>query len=81
MKDIDWRSIDRRELAGLLKDAAQVSSQAVGEATVYRLGHGPREMLAIALPGGAVIVVEKTARQVRKRRQVDGDRVSTPASR
>ena len=81
MKNLDWRTIDRRALANLLKDSAQVASQAVGEATVYRLDCNGRELLAISLPGGEAIVVERALpQQVKRRRRVDAGKIS-PASR
>ncbi|MBI4986605.1 MAG: hypothetical protein HZC24_15005 [Rhodocyclales bacterium] len=70
MKDIAWRSIDRQELADLLKNSPTVIAKAVRETTVYRLQHENREILVIAAPGGAAIVIERPPRQPRRRRQV-----------
>lgn len=73
MKGIAWRAADRHELASLLTEANQVSAQAVGEATVYRLGGEHGEMLAVALPGGQAVVVEVAAPPaVKRRRRADG---------
>jgi len=71
MKNVAWRSIDRDELAALLRDAPQLMAHAVGTTTVYRVEHEGREVLAIALPDGKAIVLEQAARTVRRRRQVD----------
>lgn len=80
MKDIDWRTIDRHELAAWLGDAPSVSSRAVGDTTIYRLAHDGREVLAIAPPGDAVIVVAKPAPPARRRRRIDTTTL-TPAPR
>ena len=72
MKDLAWRAANRRELATLLTDARQVSSQAVGEATVYRLTGEQGELLAISLPGGQAVLVEVApSPAVKRRRRAD----------
>ncbi len=79
MKDIDWRAIDRRELAALLGNSKRVSSRAVGATTIYRLDHDGREILAMALPDGHALIVER-APMVKWRRRIDAEK-ATPASR
>ncbi|MDD5250410.1 MAG: hypothetical protein PHY45_15610 [Rhodocyclaceae bacterium] len=79
MKDIDWRAIDRRELATLLANSKRVSSRAIGATTIYRLDHDGREIIAMALPDGAAVIVER-APLAKWRRRIDAQR-TTPASR
>ncbi|MDK9723464.1 MAG: hypothetical protein OEL88_01155 [Sterolibacteriaceae bacterium MAG5] len=72
MKDLAWRAANREELATLLTEARQVSSQAVGEATVYRLTGDHPEFLAISLPGGQAVVVEVAPSPgIKRRRRAD----------
>lgn len=81
MKGLAWRSIGRDELAELLKNAEQLSSAALGEATIYRLAGDERDMIAIALADGHALVVEAaTAPPAKRRRRVDTGRI-TPATR
>ena len=81
MKRLEWRSVARGELAQLLKNAPQVSSTAVGDATIYQLENDGRETLAIALTDGQAVIVEAAAAPLAKRRRrVDKSRLS-PASR
>ena len=77
MKDLVWRGADRRELAAMLGSAPQVASSALGDATIYSLEHEGREVLAIAMPGGDVVLVERTA-PAKRRRSID---TLSPASR
>jgi hypothetical protein len=79
MKDLDWHTVGHAKLAAMLAATTPVSSSAVGSATVYRIEQDGRELLAIALPDGETIVVERT-KPARRRRRVDARAVS-PASR
>ena len=79
MKDVDWRAIRCEELAALLGEARRVSSRAVGATTIYRLEHNGRDVLALALPDGHALVVERSA-QAKWRRRID-PRPLTPTSR
>jgi hypothetical protein len=71
MKALAWHAVDRRTLATLLRESPSVASQAVGEATVYQIESDGREVLAIALPDGATVIVQRPAPPAAKRRRVD----------
>ncbi|HEX8988292.1 MAG TPA: hypothetical protein VF816_10050 [Rhodocyclaceae bacterium] len=73
MKDIDWKAISRQELASLLVETRRVSSHAVGATTLYRLERNGREILAMALPDGYALILEKAA-QAKWRRRIDLER-------
>jgi len=79
VKDIDWRAINREDLAKLLSEAKHISSRGLGATTVYHLDHNGRGLLALALPDGYALVVER-APQAKWRRRIDGQQ-TTPASR
>ncbi|HEX8964222.1 MAG TPA: hypothetical protein VF801_14560 [Rhodocyclaceae bacterium] len=79
MKDIDWKAVSREELANLLAGSKRLASRALGATTIYRLEHDGREFLAMALPDGHALVIEKPPR-AKWRRRIDGER-PTPASR
>jgi hypothetical protein len=79
VKKLDWRRIDRDELAALLGAVQQLSSSAVGAATVYRIERDGRQQIAIALPDGEAMLVEIAAASPRRRRRVDAG--ATLASR
>jgi hypothetical protein len=76
MKDIDWKTISRQELAALLVETKRLSSRAIGATTVYRLERNGREILAMALPDGHALIVERTP-QAKWRRRIDAERDAT----
>ncbi|MGE5467032.1 MAG: hypothetical protein ACM3Y9_06365 [Ignavibacteria bacterium] len=79
MKDIEWKAVGRDELAVLLVECKRLSSRAVGATTIYQLERNGREILALALPDGHALVLEKSP-QAKWRRRIDPKPVS-PASR
>jgi hypothetical protein len=80
MKDIDWKPIGRDELAALLVETKRISSRAIGATTIYRLEREGREIIAMALPDGHALIVER-APQAKWRRRIDPQRQATPTSR
>jgi hypothetical protein len=72
MKDMVWRALSRTDLANLLKEASQVTAQAVGGSTVYRITSGHRELLAVTAGDGTAVLIEKAQpAATRRRRRID----------
>jgi hypothetical protein len=80
MKDIEWKAINREELAVLLVESKRLSSRALGATTIYRLERDGREVIAMALPDGHTLIIER-APSAKWRRRIDAQRPTTPASR
>jgi hypothetical protein len=80
VRDIAWHAIERHELATLLSEAKRLSSRAVGSTTIYELEHNGQEIVAMALPDGHALIVER-APKAKWRRRIDPTRSTTPASR
>lgn len=63
-KRLTWSVVDRPELAALLEQSDVKSSHALDGVSLYHCrgsdgahDHGPRDTIAISLPGGACILV------------------------
>lgn len=81
MNPLHWHSLDAAALAELLGRATVHDSRAIGAATVYEMQSAGRAMLAISLPDGQAIVVERAPRVPLHRRSIDHDAPKDPASR
>lgn len=81
MREVAWHAVGREELASLLHDGKRLSSHAVGATTIYRLEHDGHEILAMALPDGHALIVERSPQAKWRRRINDALGGSTPGSR
>ncbi len=79
MRDVAWHAIGRDELAQLLSEASRIASRGIGATTVYELEHDGHGIVAMALPDGHALVIER-APLSRWRRRMDAEH-ATPASR
>jgi predicted DNA-binding protein (UPF0251 family) len=71
MSKLQWRVASASQLSELLTQAKLDKSAAIGNSTMYQIMHEGREMLAIALPEGQVIVIDIVDQVNAKRRRAD----------
>lgn len=59
-RHLAWRQVNRDELAAHLRQGDVLTSEAIGDATLYRCAGAGGETVAIALPGeqGAIIEIQ-----------------------
>lgn len=66
---LDWKAVNRQELAEHLQSADILRSQALGESNLYHCRHTDGESIAIALPDGNGLIVGKTLPPTPERRK------------
>jgi predicted DNA-binding protein (UPF0251 family) len=74
MSKLQWCTTSASRLSELLTQAKLDKSAAIGNSTMYQIIHEGREMLAIALPDGQVIVIDIVDQLNAKRRRADPER-------